>query len=78
MEDKLMDRQNDIIKALTKKLADRDETNKQLRLAGNQTSKLYDIMKILFSNDESIVDLKSEMLMEIQNGISISDATQMI
>ena len=75
MEDKLFLRQNDIIKALSKKLADRDETTKQLRIAANQTTRLYDIIKILFSNDESIYDLKNEIQVEMKNNISISEAT---
>ena len=78
MEDKLMLRQNDIIKALSKRLADRDETHKQIRLANSQTSKLYDIIKILFSSDEDMVLLKSELQHEMNQGISISDANQMI
>jgi hypothetical protein len=40
MEDKLTKRQNDIIKALTCKLADKTEVEKKFRLTNNDIKKL--------------------------------------
>ncbi len=41
MEERIVQRQDDIIKALSKKLADKDETNKNFRITANNINNFY-------------------------------------
>jgi organic radical activating enzyme len=59
LEDKLIVRQNDCVKALTKKLADRDEITKKLRIANNSIKNIYELVKFIFiEGDEEMKELK--------------------
>ncbi len=41
MEDRIIQRQDDIIRALSKKLADKDETKKNFRITANNIKNFY-------------------------------------
>ena len=59
LEDKLIIRQNDCVKALTKKLADRDEVTKKLRIANNSIKNIYELVKFIFiEGDEDLKEMK--------------------
>ena len=59
LEDKLIQRQNDCVKALTKKLADRDEITKKLRIANNSIKNIYELVKFTFmEGDDDLNELK--------------------
>jgi hypothetical protein len=59
LEDKMVVRQNDCVKALTKKLADRDEITKKLRIANNSIKNIYELVKFAFvDGDEDMLELK--------------------
>ena len=59
LEDKLIVRQNDCVKALTKKLADRDEITKKLRIANNSIKNIYELVKFIFiEGDEDLKEMK--------------------
>lgn len=47
LEVKLVDRMNDMIKALTKNMADRVDTRKNFRLIEKQVRNIFDIMVFL-------------------------------
>ena len=78
MEDRLYLRQNDIIKALSKKLADRDDTEKKFRLANFSTMNMFDLLKLLYSTDEDFFELQRQIIYELNSNSSLSEITQMV
>ena len=52
LEEKLVGRQDDVIRALTKKLADREETIKKFRLTNNYIKNIYDVVKFMLLIEE--------------------------
>jgi hypothetical protein len=55
----MVGRQNDCVKALTMKLADRDEVSKKLRIANNSIKNIFELVKFAFvDGDEDMRELK--------------------
>ena len=44
MEDRLLIRQDDVVRALTKKMADRDETVRKFRLTNHHVKNVYNLL----------------------------------
>jgi len=44
MEDRLLVRQDDVVRALTKKMADRDETTRKFRLTNHHVKNVYNLL----------------------------------
>jgi hypothetical protein len=79
LEDKLIIRQNDCVKALTKKLADRDEITKKFRIANNSIKNIYELVKFTFiDGDEDLKALKVQISQEMENNLSLPEVMQMI
>mmetsp|Transcript_6792 Transcript_6792/g.10941 ORF Transcript_6792/g.10941 Transcript_6792/m.10941 type:complete len:194 (-) Transcript_6792:1179-1760(-) len=54
LEDKMLNRQDDVVKALTKKMADREETTKRFRLSNNYAKSIYDVVKFLLIIEDKV------------------------
>jgi hypothetical protein len=52
LETKMNLRQDDIVRVLTKRLADRDEVNKSLRIVKNYSKLVFDLLKITLISEE--------------------------
>ena len=51
LKQQIIARQDDIVKALTLKMADRDEMTKKLRLTNNYIKNMYELMKFSFLDE---------------------------
>lgn len=51
LKQQIIVRQDDIVKALTHKMADRDEMTKKLRLTNNYIKNMFDLMKFYFIDE---------------------------
>lgn len=51
LKQQIIVRQDDIVKALTLKMADRDEMTKKLRLTNNYIKNMYELMKFSFLDE---------------------------
>jgi hypothetical protein len=51
LKQQIITRQDDIVKALTLKMADRDEMTKKLRLTNNYIKNMYELMKFSFLDE---------------------------
>lgn len=72
-------RQNDCVKALTKKLADRDEVTKKFRIANNSIKNIYELIKFVFVEpDEDMNELKKQITLEMENNVSLAEVMQLI
>jgi hypothetical protein len=64
------------VKALTLKMADRDEMTKKLRLNNNYIKNMYELMKFSFldeSKDPMNGTLKAEITKELQYNVPLND-----
>jgi hypothetical protein len=74
LEDKMVARQNDCVKALAKKLADRDEVQRKFRVFSNSIKNMFDLLKFVFvEDDETMVELKNLVTTEMENNSSLND-----
>lgn len=64
LKQQIIVRQDDIVKALTLKMADRDEMTKKLRLTNNYIKNMYELMKFSFL-DESQDPMHGTLKQEI-------------
>ena len=64
LKQQIITRQDDIVKALTLKMADRDEMTKKLRLTNNYIKNMYELMKFSFL-DESQDPMHGTLKQEI-------------
>ena len=64
LKQQIITRQDDIVKALTLKMADRDEMIKKLRLTNNYIKNMYELMKFSFL-DESQDPMHGTLKQEI-------------
>ena len=39
---------------------------------------MYEVMKFMFSNDDGLYQIKQDVQMEMDNGASVNEVTQMI
>jgi len=79
LEDKMLNRQDDVVKALTKKMADRDDTVKKFRLANNNTRSIYELVKFLLliedkqQSNAMLRQIRAEIHADMQLDIPLID-----
>lgn len=75
----MVGRQNDCVKALTMKLADRDEVSKKLRIANNSIKNIFELVKFAFvDGDEDMRELKQQIIYDMENNASLAEIMQLI
>ena len=84
LEEKMILRQDDIVRALTKRLADREEVNKNFRLTKNYAKSVYDLVKVVLiiedkKNSSSLFkELKEDLMTYLTDDAPLNETMQLI